>query len=112
MKIAYRRILEKYLRKKRGNKKLKLEVSRLVETIQTSNWSTPEDVRLSRPDADKVHPKGFYFFNISTERTMILIELEQDQASIIWCGSHKDYETTFKNNKNTIRKWLQSKNWI
>ena len=43
---------------------------------------------------------------------MILIELEDDQATIVWCGSHDEYEKTFKNNKNTIRKWLQSKNWI
>lgn len=76
MKIANLRILEKYLKKKKGNKKLEVEINRLVETIYNANWSTTEDIRLSRPDADRVHPKGFYFFNISTERTMILIELE------------------------------------
>ena len=112
MKIAYLRILEKYLKKKRGNQKLKVSIDKLVDTLENANWSTPEEIRDARPDADRVHPNGFYFFNISVDRTMILIELEEDQASIVWCGSHQEYESTFKNNKNTIRKWLQSKKWI
>jgi len=112
MKIAYLRTIEKYLRKKRGNKKLEFEIDKLISTLENASWSTPNDIKLYRPDADKVHAEGFYFFNISTDRTMILIELEEDQASIVWCGSHQEYESTFKNNKNTIRKWLQSKKWI
>ena len=112
MLIAYLRIIEKYLKKNKGNKKLKADVDSLLLTIKNSNWRNPEDIKLSRPDADKVHSDGFYFFNISNSRTMILIEFEEDQASIVWCGNHKDYEVTFKNNKSTIRKWLQNRNWI
>lgn len=65
-----------------------------------------------RPDADCVHSKGFYFFDISIHRTMILIEFEAGVASIVWCGSHDEYELTFKNNKSTIQKWLRSREWI
>lgn len=44
---------------------------------------------------------------------MILIEFEDDgEATIEWCGSHDDYETTFKNNKNTIKKWLTKQGLI
>ena len=95
MRIAYRRIIEKYLKKKRGNKKLKDEINNLIDTIENSTWSSPEEIKSSRPDADRVHPNGFYFFNISSDRTMILIELEEDRASIVWCGTHDDYEMTF-----------------
>lgn len=69
MKVRYRRILEKYSRKKRGNKKLESEIISLLETLENANWSTQEEIKLSRPDADKVHSKGFYFFNISVDRT-------------------------------------------
>ncbi len=112
MKIVYRKIIEKYIRKKRGNTKLVSEIDNLIHTLENASWSTQEDIKISRPDADRVHSDGFYFFNISIDRTMILIELEEDQATIVWCGDHKEYESTFKNNKSTIRKWLQSKKWI
>jgi len=112
MKIANLRTLEKYLKKNRGNKKLRQEIDKLISTIELAKWSKPEEVKIERPDADRVHPDGFYFFNISSHRTMILVELEEDQASIVWCGNHSEYISIFKNNKNTIRKWLQSKNWI
>jgi len=112
MKIANRRIIEKYLKKKRGNKILADEIKKLFETIENANWSTARQIKESRPDADKVHPDGFYFFNISYDRMLILIEIEESQATIVWCGNHKKYESTFKNNKRTIRKWLQTNNWI
>lgn len=112
MKVRYRRTLEKYLKKKRGNKKLEIEIDRLITTLEHAKWSTPKDIKLSRPDADIVHPKGFYFFNISVDRTMVLIELEDNRASIVWCGTHDDYELIFRNNKVTIRKWLKARKWI
>ena len=45
---------------------------------------------------------------------MILIEFEEEsgEATIQWCGSHDEYEITFKNNKNTIEKWLKDKGLI
>ena len=56
---------------------------------------------------------GFYFFNIIQHRTLILIEFDEEgDASIIWAGTHQEYEHTFKNNKNTIEKWLRNNNYI
>ena len=112
MDIINRRILEKYLRKKFGNKKLRGELEELLTTIEGANWKHPEDMKKSRPDADRVHGDGFYFFNISSARTLILIEIEESQATIVWCGTHAEYELTFRNNKNTIRSWLKTRNWI
>ncbi|XJR89516.1 hypothetical protein ACH34E_01525 [Elizabethkingia anophelis] len=44
---------------------------------------------------------------------MILIEFDdQGEATIVWAGTHKEYETIFKNNKATIEKWLRSKGYI
>lgn len=44
---------------------------------------------------------------------MILIEFGEDcEATIVWCGTHDEYEATFKNNKDTIAKWLKSKGYI
>ena len=45
--------------------------------------------------------------------SLLLIEFEENgEITIVWCGSHDEYELTFKNNKNTIRNWLKEKNWI
>lgn len=66
-----------------------------------------------RKDADLVHNNGFYFFNINIHRTMILIEFDEEgEATVIWEGTHQEYETTFKNNKATIEKWLRSGGYI
>ena len=59
-----------------------------------------------------MHSDGFYFFNISVHRTMILIEFDDGETSVVWLGNHKEYENIFKNNKSTIKKWLKSNNWI
>jgi len=67
---------------------------------------------MTRPDADCVHNDGFYFFDISIHRTMILIEFDKNEASVAWVGSHSEYDRTFKNNKKTIRNWLKSNDWI
>lgn len=100
------------MKRNKGNAKLRAEIDKLISTLEMANWSKPEHIKKERPDADRVHPDGFYFFNLSADRTMILIELDEGEASIVWCGNHKEYSSTFKNNRSTIRKWLQSKNWI
>lgn len=43
---------------------------------------------------------------------MILIEFDINEATAVWVGTHREYETTFKNNRNTIKKWLKSNDWI
>ena len=43
---------------------------------------------------------------------MVMIEFEEHQATIVWVGNHSRYESTFKNNKTTIKKWLKANDWI
>lgn len=112
MRIVNIRILQKHLKKNKGNSKLRSEVDKLISAIENANWVKPEQIKKDRPDADRVHPDGFYFFNISIDRTMILIEFDEEEATIVWCGNHDEYVSIFKNNKSTIRRWLQSKKWI
>jgi len=112
MRIVNIRILQKHLKKNKGNTKLRSEINNLISTIEMANWSKQTQIKKARPDADRVHPDGFYFFNIAVNRTMILIELDEEEATIVWCGNHDEYISTFKNNKSTIKKWLQSKYWI
>lgn len=66
-----------------------------------------------RKDADCVHSDGFYFFNISIHRSLVLVDVDEDgEATIIWAGSHDEYERIFKNNKSTIEKWLRKNEYI
>ena len=88
-------------------------VLRLISDIEDNNWETPLDLAKIRPDADCVYGGEFYFFNINIHRTLILIEFEETgEATIVWAGNHDDYEQTFKNNRNVIKKWLKKNNWI
>ncbi len=113
MRIINKRILGKLIRKKRGNAKLVKAVQQLISDIEDSKWKTPHDITEKRPDADCVYGGEFYFFNINIHRTLILIEFEENgEATIVWAGSHDDYEMTFKNNRNVIKKWLRDNNWI
>ena len=112
MEILGKKLLEKLKRKNKGNTALIFEIERLVNDIENHTIINQLALNTIRPDADNVHKDGFYFFNINVHRTLILIEFEEDEATIVWCGSHADYEATFRNNKNTIKKWLKDKNWI
>lgn len=113
MDIVGKQKLEKLKRKNRGNTALCEAIDNLIDEIELKNWHNHNEVILDRPDADKVHNDGFYFFNIHIHRTMILIEFEEtSEATIVWCGSHDEYERTFKNNKDTITKWLKDKEFI
>ena len=113
LKIVNKRILAKLIRKNRGNTKLEKAVIQLISDIEESNWVTPLELVEKRPDADCVYGGEFYFFDINIHRTLILIEFEENgEATIVWAGSHDDYELTFKNNRNVIKKWLKDNNWI
>lgn len=60
-----------------------------------------------------MHSNGFYFFDINIHRILILIELDDDgEATIVWAGTHQEYEAIFKNNKLTIEKWLRKRGYI
>lgn len=111
MRIVGKKIILK-LKKNIGNKKLCKEIDRLVTDLESFH---PKDKRISdiRNDADRVHADGFYFFNINIHRTLILIEYDADgEATIVWAGTHQEYQSIFKNNKSTIEKWLRTKGYI
>lgn len=107
MKLIQTNKLTKLKRKNRGNVKLIKEIDKLILDIENANWSKPTDIKETRPDADCVHSEGFYFFDINIHRTMILVVFEDDEATVIWTGSHDEYDKTFKGNKATIEKWLR-----
>jgi mRNA interferase HigB len=113
MEITGKSKLEKLRRKNRGNNLLSQAIDQLVDDLENRDCSNQQQLKKIRPDADLVHNDGFYIFNIQVHRVMILIEFEDNgEATIIWCGSHDEYETTFKNNKSTIKKWLNNQGLI
>ena len=113
MRLIGKKQLEKLKRKNKGNTPLVLEINNLIKDIEEDNWENQTELKVIRKDADCVHSDGFYFFNISIHRTLILIEFEEDgDASVVWVGNHQEYEKIFKNNKSAIKKWLKSNNWI
>jgi mRNA interferase HigB len=112
VRLTNKKALEKFKRKYKGSKFLTHAIDKLVHDIETNYWKSRSELQASRSDEDCVHNDGFYFFNISAYRTMVLIELNEQEATVVWCGNHKAYEQTFRNNKETIKKWLSSHNWI
>lgn len=112
MRLVNKKALEKLKRKNKGNVPLTKEIDKLIADIEKNEWVNQGELNETRSDADCVHNDGFYFFNISVHRTMILIEFDEGEASVVWAGNHKEYEATFKNNKITIKKWLKSKDFI
>jgi mRNA-degrading endonuclease HigB of HigAB toxin-antitoxin module len=98
--------------KNKGNIKLNKAIDSLIVDIEKANWRTKIEIVAERPDADCVHSEGFYFFNINIHRTMILIVFEDNEATIIWTGSHDNYDQTFKGNKKTIENWLRKQGLI
>jgi len=112
MRLTNKKALEKLKRKNKGNIPLANAIDKLIEDIEENDWKNQTELNESRSDADCVHSDGFYFFNISIHRTMILIEFDDVEASVVWLGNHKEYVKIFKNNKSTIKNWLKSNNWI
>jgi len=112
MRIIGKKNIIKLKKKNVGNKKLSNEIDKLMTDLESFN-PISQNILEVRKDADCVHKDGFYFFNISIHRTLILIEFDDEgEATIVWIGTHQEYETTFKNNKSTIEKWLRKNNYI
>ncbi|MDM1503126.1 type II toxin-antitoxin system HigB family toxin [Myroides marinus] len=112
MRLIGKVLLRKIKKKNSGNQKLCKAIDKLILDLELFN-PDKEDLYFIRQDADCVHSDGFYFFNISVHRTLVLVEFDnQGEATIVWAGSHQEYESVFKNNKKTIEKWLRSKNYI
>lgn len=85
MRLIGKKYLEKLKRKNKGNLSLSKEIDRLVSDVEQSNWKNQTELKEKRRDADCVHSDGFYFFNISVHRTMILIEFGDDgEATVVW----------------------------
>ncbi len=112
MKILNKIKLEKLILKNRGNNKLISAINKLIIDLESAEWASRTDIKKIRPDADQVHSDGFYFFDMNIHRTMILIVFEQDEAVVVWAGSHDKYDNTFKGNKKTIEKWLRNQQLI
>lgn len=113
MNIANRNLLERLKRKNRGNVKLIKAIDKLILDIQENEWNSQLELKETRPDADCIHSEGFYFLNLNIHRTMVLMEFDENKrVRIIWIGSHQEYEKTFKNNRNMIKKWLKNNDWI
>lgn len=113
MNIVNRNLLERLKRKNRGNIKLIKAIDKLILDIQENEWDSQLELKKIRPDADCVHSDGFYFLNLNIHRTMVLIEFDENKrVRIIWTGNHQEYENIFKNNRNTITKWLKNNDWI
>lgn len=112
MRLTNKKLLEKFKRKNRGNFPLRKAIDQLIKDILENQWSDQKELSATRKDADQVHGDGFYFFDINIHRTMILIEFHDLEATAVWAGSHQEYEAVFKNNRNSIKKWLKSNDWI
>ena len=113
MRLIGKKYLERLKRKNKGNASLLKEIDELIDDVEQNEWKNQIELTKTRSDANCVHSDGFYFFNISVHRTMILIEFGEDgEATVVWVGNHQEYENIFKNNKNTIKKWLKSNDWI
>lgn len=113
MRILNKYILGKLIRKNQGNTKLIKSIELLIADIEEVSWRTPLELIEKRPDADCVYGGEFYFFFVNLHRTLILIEFDENgDATIVWAGSHDNYELTFKNNRKVIKKWLRDNNWI
>lgn len=112
MRIIGKKNLLKLKKKNSGNKKFCTEIDKLIEDLENFVPST-SSLTAIRNDADCVHNDGFYFFDIHIHRVFILIEFDDDgEVTIIWSGTHQEYERIFRNNKDTIEKWLRNKNYI
>ena len=112
MRILGKKKILKVKKKNIGNIKLCDAIDQLISDLEKFK---PGKQRIDniRKDADCVHSDGFYFFDINIHRTLVLIEFDDDgEATIIWVGTHQEYETTFKNNKRTIEIWLRSNGYI
>lgn len=112
MRIIGKKIILKLKRKNIGNKKLCEEVDKLITDLETFDPARADIITI-RKDADCVHSEGFFFFDLNIHRTLILIEMDEEgEATIIWAGTHQEYERIFKNNRIVIEKWLKNKNYI
>ncbi|MBL0913757.1 MAG: type II toxin-antitoxin system HigB family toxin [Bacteroidia bacterium] len=116
MQIIGSNNLVKLLRKNRGNKRLTEAAEQLRADLEKACWRDRQDLQQERRDADCVYEECIFFFDIHLHRVLALVEYsgedEDGTVMLLWAGSHSAYERTFKNNRNTIEKWLKDRNYI
>lgn len=112
MQLEGKDILIRIKNKNRGNVKLWKAIERLIEILEKAEIGSPEEFKILRTDAEKVHNKGFYFLDIISYRALVLLLADKKRVTILWAGNHQEYERIFKNNKNTIEKWLKNNKFL
>lgn len=112
MRLINRKLLVKLKVKNQGNRLLLVAIDGLIKDICTNSWRDQIELRQTRPDADRVHSDGFFFFDLTTFRVMMLLEFSEGEVTVVWAGSHQEYERVFRNNKKRIKTWLKSNEWI
>lgn len=113
MRLTRKDILLKVKHKNKGNINLRKAIDELISAIENHQWKTKEEIIASRPDADQVNNEGFFIFDINIHRTMVLVEMHEDgEATVVWAGTHDEYDRTFKNSKRVINKYLRDHGWI
>jgi mRNA-degrading endonuclease HigB of HigAB toxin-antitoxin module len=102
MELIGKPILIKLKAANRGNTILAKVIDKFIIALEQAKWRTPAEVKKERKDADFVHADGFCFFDLKVHRTMILLEFstteqiasaDNGQATVIWAGSHDEYES-------------------
>ena len=96
MRLLGRPKLEKLKKKRKGDRKLLDSIGQLIVDLESFGGEDWHSLKQLRPDADRVHNEGFYFFDIVSFRVLTLIEFDEQMAEVIWVGGHDDYERTFK----------------
>jgi mRNA interferase HigB len=83
MRLINKSKLQKLKAKNKGNKLLGNAIDDLISNIESNSPKTESELLSIRKDADCVHSDGFYFFDIAVHRTMILMELEEGEATVV-----------------------------
>ncbi|MBC5994025.1 type II toxin-antitoxin system HigB family toxin [Pontibacter cellulosilyticus] len=105
MDVLGRNKITKYVKNKH---ELAREFNAFVSKIKSSEWKSASDVKETFPDSDHI-VGDVYIFNISSSRSMAMVYFKEQEVEIVWAGNHDDYETTFRNNTSTIKKFLKKK---
>jgi mRNA interferase HigB len=110
MEIIGLKHLSKYQKRNKGNKVLNTSIKAFEKEVKNLKIENLSEVP---SQWDKVHNDGFYFIDITgKERLLALVEVEDNELTILWFDDHVRYETIFRNNKNTIEKWLRARGHV
>lgn len=109
--------LIKFGKKARGNKILNQNIADIIKLIENKNNNCKDEKEfkelLKSYDPDNVS-RGYnaFFLNISkADRSLVVVEYDEieGEVDVLFVGTHDEYETTFKNNKDVIEKYLKDR---